>query len=174
MSTIIDSYVRQHRELTEFLGVSNEISLKSNADTGFTKVLILACASYFEDRIIQIIYDYSSSITNTNELILSFIKIKGLERQFHTLFDWKENNANKFFAYFGEEIKTKHKSDIKKSNELQHWEQDFMFLGRTRNILVHSNFASASIEETYEEIYQKFNNAIKFIGYIESIFAIGI
>ncbi|WP_432741442.1 hypothetical protein ABXJ76_14520 [Methylobacter sp. G7] len=45
MSTIIDSYVRQHKELVVFLGSHNEISLKSDADTGFTKVLILACAT---------------------------------------------------------------------------------------------------------------------------------
>jgi hypothetical protein len=173
MPTIIDSYVHQHTELTKFLSISNEISLKSDADRGFTKVLILACASYFEDRILQIISDYSSSVTEGNELILSFIRTKGLERQYHTFFDWKENNANKFFAYFGEETKTKHKTDIKQSNELQHWEQDFMFLGRTRNILVHSNFASVSIEETYEEIYEKFKNAIKFIEYIENIFTLG-
>ena len=45
-----------------------------------------------------------------------------------------------------------------------------MFLGSARKILVHSNFASASVEETYEEIYEKFKNAIKFIEYIENIF----
>lgn len=94
MPTIIDSYIRQHKELSNFLGAKNEISLKSDADRGFTKVLILACASYFEDRIVQIISEYSSVITNSNTLILSFIRNKGLERQYHTLFDWKENNAN--------------------------------------------------------------------------------
>ncbi len=172
MPTIIDSYVRQHNELTIFLDTNKEISLKSDADRGFTKVLILACASYFEDRIIQIISEYSSVITNSNKLILSFIKNKGLERQYHTLFDWKENNANKFFSYFGDELKSKHKVDLKSSNDLMCYEQDFMFLGRVRNILVHSNFASAAVEETHEEIYEKFKNAIKFIEYIESIFTI--
>lgn len=170
MLTIIDSYVSQHEELSDFLGINNEISLKLDADRGFTKVLILACASYFEDRIVQIISEYSSVITNSNKLILSFIRNKGLERQYHTLFDWNENNANKFFAYFGDELKTKHKTDLKNSDNLMSCEKDFMFLGRTRNILVHSNFASASIEETYEEIYEKFKNAIKFIEYIENIF----
>lgn len=47
-----------------------------------------------------------------------------------------------------------------------------MFLGRVRNILVHSNFASVAIDETHEEIYEKFKNAIKFIEYIENIFTI--
>jgi len=170
MPTIIDSGLREHKLLTEFLSENNEISFKSNADIVFTKVLILSCASYFEDRIITLISNYCCHITNDNKRISSFIKIKGLDRQYHTLFDWKENNANKFFTHFGDELKTTHKTDIKNSEDLKCFEQDFMFLGRSRNTLVHSNFASFSIEETYEEVYEKFKNALKFVEYLESIF----
>lgn len=174
MPTIIDSNFRQHISLTKFLNDNNEVSLKLDADRMFTKVLVLSSASYFEDRITKMISDYCSDITDNNGLILSFIKVKALERQYHTLFDWKENNANKFFTHFGEELKTKHKTDIKTSQELKEYEQDFMFLGRTRNTLVHSNFASFFIDETHEEIYKKFKNSIKFIEYLETYFPIKI
>lgn len=170
MSTIVDSYFSQHRELANYLLQNNEISLKSDADRRFTKILILACASYFEDRVISAVSDYCSYLLDGNEKVMSLLKMKAFERQYHTLFDWKENNANKFFSYFGESIKQQHKDDIRNDENIKKYEKDFMFIGRTRNVLVHSNFAVASIEETHEEIYEIFKSALKFLIYIESMF----
>lgn len=97
--TIIDSYYTQHNELSEFLFQNNEISLKSDADKRFTKLLILACASYFEEKIISTISEYSDHVLASDEKVMCLLKVKAFERQYHTLFDWKENNANRFFFH---------------------------------------------------------------------------
>ncbi len=171
MNTIIDSYFYQHKELSDYLLEHNELSLKSDADRRFAKVLILACASYFEERVIKAILNYSEFLLNGDEKITSLLKTKAFDRQYHSLFDWNENNANKFFSHFGEDIKKKHKLDVKEDECLKQCEQNFMTLGRMRNVLVHSNFAICHIDETQEEIYEIFKSALKFISYIESIFS---
>lgn len=172
MANIIDSYFSQHKELSDFLMDSREVSLKSDADRRFAKVLVLACASYFEERIISVLSNYSDSLLKGDEKITSLLKMKAFERQYHTLFDWKENNANRFFSHFGEGIKRQHKQDISENDEIKSSEKMFMNLGRMRNVLVHSNFAVAPIEETHEEIYEMFNGAMKFVTYVEEIFQV--
>lgn len=167
MTTIIDSYVSQHEELTSFLSGAGEISLKADADKRFTKILILACASYFEDRVVTIVEDFSRSVSGGNEAIQTFVRKKGLDRQYHTLFDWSMRNANRFFSYFGERSKDKHKNDIKDIELLSTWEADYMYLGRTRNVLVHTNFAIANVDDTYVEVYERFKSAISFVNYVE-------
>ena len=164
---IIDSYVEQHEVLSSYLSDQGEISLKVDADRRFTKILILACASYFEDEVIKIIESYVKTKTGNNEAIVSLLKKKALSRQYHTLFDWDRKNANRLFSFFGEESKNIHLEDLKSEKDLQVYEEDFMFLGRLRNTLVHTNFAIVSIDETYEEVYAKYNNAVKFVLYIK-------
>lgn len=172
MNTIIDSYFFQHKELSDYLLNNGELTLKIDADRRFAKILILASASYFEERIISAISTYSDTVLSNNEKIMALLKIKAFDRQYHTLFDWKENNANKFFSFFGDSVKKTHKDDIKRDDALKTYEQSFMTLGRMRNVLVHSNFAIFPIDETYEEIYELFHFALKFVSYIETIFSI--
>lgn len=172
MPNIIDSYYSQHNELSNFLAQNKEISLKSDADSRFTKVLVLASASYFEERILECLSRYSNEVLAGDDKIMSLLKAKAFERQYHTLFDWKENNANRFFSHFGDEIKKKHKEDIQVNDRLRNCEKDFMTLGRLRNVLVHSNFAIVPITETHTEVYDKFKNAVEFVKYIESIFQV--
>lgn len=166
LTAIIDSYVIQHGTLSKYLSEQGEISLKIDADRRFTKVLVLACASYFEDEIVRKIESYVRDVTCNNETVVSLLKKKALSRQYHTLFDWDRKNANRFFSYFGDESKDKHSKDLKEVDGLNIQEANFMFLGGLRNTLVHTNFAIASIDETYEEIYQKYLSAHKFLDYI--------
>ncbi|PXF32878.1 hypothetical protein WH50_01615 [Pokkaliibacter plantistimulans] len=170
MDNIIDSYFNQHKLLSDFLMDNKEISLKSDADRRFAKVLVLAGASYFEDRIISVLSTYCDAVVQGNEKVYNLLKMKAFDRQYHTLFDWKENNANKFFSHFGERIKQKHKEDISKNNDIKESEKMFMTLGRMRNVLVHSNFAMASIDETHEDIYKIFRGSLGFVDYVEKTF----
>lgn len=114
MPTIIDSHYRDHKELVSYLSDQKEESFKADVSREYSKVLILASASYFEDKISNLILDFCSSQTGENELITEFVRRKGLARQYHTLFSWKENNANTFFSLFGDEFKESHLKDRKK------------------------------------------------------------
>lgn len=170
MSSIIDSYYSQHRTLSDFLHEKEEVSLKIDADKKFSKTLILASASYFEDRIISIVDGFCRHHSRANEMVMSLLKVKAFERQYHSFFDWKVNNANKFFSQFGEETKQRHLKNIKRDEALKKHEMDFMFIGSRRNVLVHTNFVVSPIEETYLEIYERYKSANEFVDYIEEMF----
>ncbi|MDB6063514.1 MAG: hypothetical protein JWM78_3617 [Verrucomicrobiaceae bacterium] len=170
MSSIIDSYYLQHQELSGFLEEKSEISLKSDADKKFSKTLILASASYFEARVLSIVNEFCSHHARSNEMVMSLLKAKAFERQYHSFFDWKVNNVNKFFSQFGEGAKLRHMENIKDNESLKKQEKNFMFIGSKRNLLVHTNFVVSPLEETYLEIYERYKSANLFVDYIEKFF----
>ena len=174
MYTIIDSYYNQHKKLSDYLLDKNENSMKSEADSRFAKVLVLASASYFEKRILDCISEYCETVIEDDDKIMNLLKIKVFTRQYHTLFDWNGINANKFFSHFGDEIIEKHKYDVKKNSSLKNSEKDFISIGNQRNNLIHSNFVAETIDDTYNDVYRKFENALEFVKYIESIFKINV
>jgi len=101
-------------------------------------------------------------------LITSFLKKKGIDRQYHTYFKWDERNPNPFFSLFGEEFKQDVKKIIKSDSELDDSINAFLELGDLRNNLVHQNFASFPVDKTAEEIYALYKKALKFIEFISS------
>lgn len=166
--TIIDTIYKEHTELVSILNEHKEISIKSTTDNKFSKTLILSSASYFEAKIIETIEDFVSKTTQGNESLKQFIRKQALDRKFHTLFDWNSNNINKFFNFFGDESKEKHRKNLKENGELESQISDFLYICKTRNTLVHTNFANQTIDATPEEIFEKYKNALNIIEYIES------
>lgn len=107
--------------------------------------------------------------SGNNPMIISFVKNKALERQYHTYFDWKSaKSANKFFSLFGEEFKKQASGDVKDNSELEESIRAFLEIGNLRNELVHGNFAVFPIEKTVEEIYELYHSANQFIDYLSS------
>ena len=128
------------------------------------KLILMAAASYFEAVLKEAILNYMDQQTQS-VAIRNFIDKQGLERKFHTLFDWQAGNANKFFGLFGSEFKEFVKSDAK-VEPLSTYIQDFVFIGTQRNLLVHNNFSTFSLVATSEEIFLKFENATKFVDWL--------
>jgi hypothetical protein len=54
-------------------------------------------------------------------------------------------------------------SEIKNDAQLREAIRAFIELGRTRNQLVHQNFAIFPLEKTAEEIYNLYKNALLFV-----------
>lgn len=152
-------FLREHLESsTAGLSVLNTLS---SVDA---KVMLLCSASYFErkvcDGILEVFAQTSPSITMNN-----FLAKKALSRNYHTLFSWKENNANSFFGLFGNEFKT-HMKSLLDDDDLKQCMKDFMELGRIRNELVHQNYATFNLGDTAQEIYEKFKRANRFVGVV--------
>ena len=90
----------------------------SDADNDFKRVLYYLLPSYFEHEITEIIINFIKTKSNDNTYIFSFIKIKAIDRQYYTYFDWKENNINKFLSLFGKEFKDDIKEEIEANTRL--------------------------------------------------------
>ena len=176
MKTIIDSLFKETKDIVSKLEETGEISFASDANKHFTKIFVLSTASYFEEKIKDIIIEYFDKHTSQNDRILSFVKKKAISLQYHTYFKWGEinnlekskNNANSFFSLFGQSFKKEIDAIIKKDEKLEESVKCFLELGHSRNILVHSNFAAYSnITKTIDEYYDVYKKALDFVSFFE-------
>jgi len=87
-------------------------------------------------------------------------------RQYHTWFDWTRNNANTFFAMFGDGFKGHMAKVIDGDENLAKSISDFMEIGRERNRLVHQDYGSFFLEKTAEEIFASYASALLFVEFI--------
>ncbi len=164
MTSIIDSLYEELRALSGLLESQKETSLLISANNHFRKVLLLSAASHFEHQIQEMVINFVSIKTRGDDRIVAFLKQKGVERQYHTYFDWDGSNANKFFSLFGPTFSDKMKKEVKKDPKLEEGIKSFLEIGRLRNQSAHINFATYPLEKTAEEIYSLYKAAEFFIS----------
>lgn len=165
----IERQYQDSKELYNYLLDKGEISFATYIDNVYKKVLVLSAASYFESKISELISNYATKASGSDKRIVTLIESKVIERQYHTLFEWKVNNTNSFWKLFGEQTKESVRAKINSDEELKTAEKSFMELGRQRNLLVHENFAEFDVNITVEEIYRKYRQACNFISLIETV-----
>ncbi|MGI8499619.1 MAG: HEPN domain-containing protein [Hassallia sp.] len=163
---IIDSIYKENLELLKYLQEQKEISFASQFDRTFKKSLLLSSASFFEEEICRIVQAFVERKTSNDKCITSLVKSKVIERQYHTYFDWKGNNANSFFKLFGDDFKKQLSEKVKNDPTLDSSIKAFLELGNMRNCLVHQNFANYIIDKTAEEVYQLYQKAMVFVQYL--------
>ncbi|PHM06549.1 HEPN domain-containing protein, partial [Nostoc sp. 'Peltigera malacea cyanobiont' DB3992] len=165
--SIVDRIYQDNLDLLKFLEDKNEPSFMVQFNTVFTKTLLLSAASYFEHEICRMVQTFIEYKTQNDECIVSIVKQKAIERQYHTYFDWEGRNANKFFSLFGKTFKENRLKDVKEDTNLDSAIKSFLELGNERNKLVHQNFADCTIEKTAEEVYKLYQQATLFIDFLD-------
>lgn len=170
--TVVDTLFDEYTLLYDFLLKEGEASYSVIVESNLKKNLILASSSYFEKSITEQILEFFTINSNENKLLEGFLKNKAINRQFHTYFNWTENNANSFFGLFGEEFLTYMKEKVKQDEKLKLSIKSFLELGNERNKIVHQNFASYNVNKTSTEIYEAYISARyfvdKLINYLKS------
>ena len=164
MKSIIDVLVERHNKVKEFLNEGGEVSLISNIDDEFRKVLVLSIGSFFESEITKAMHELAYK--TQSERIANLIKAKAISRQYHTYFNWEGKNPNSFLALFGTTFKNAVSEEMQKNPSLHEGCRDFLKLGQRRNFLVHENFASAPMDRTLDEIQRMYKSALKFVAYL--------
>jgi hypothetical protein len=162
-ATGVDRLHDEFNALIALLDAQVEPSLRASVDDNFRKSLLLAAASYFESKMVLCVLAFAEEITGTGSLLSEFIRVKGVERQYHTWFSWNDNNAMNFFGLFGKEFKAFMRENLKKDEPLESAISSFMEIGRDRNRLVHENFASFTLEKTADDIYTAYKNGLRFV-----------
>lgn len=170
MSTFLDAVYDQSRSLKDYLREQDQISFASEVDNQSRKALLLSAASYFENKLTDILLQHMKYVTNQNTMIISFVKSKAISRQYHTYFKWDEVHANQFWGLFGEDFKKEMKELVRNDRELDKAVRAFLEIGNERNKLVHSNFAIYTLEKTLEEIYNLSKTGEKFLDFLEQRF----
>jgi hypothetical protein len=161
MSNSVDRLYEEALAIIEKL--DTEISLKVSAGDYFRKSLLLAAVSYFEHAVTNGVMLYLQECAPDASYIHKFVESKAVKRQYHTWFSWKDNNANAFFALFGDEFKAYMGKEIAASQELRDAIKAFIELGRERNELVHQDYASFPMEKSLDEVYETYKKALVFV-----------
>jgi hypothetical protein len=160
---VVDTIYNDFRDSVSILAKAGEVSLQIMLESNLRKTLLLCAASYFEYTLSREVELFASEIASGNDLIGSLIRSKAITRQYHTWFDWERDNANKFFSLFGPVFKDHMRARIDEVENLEDAIKSFMEIGRERNQLVHSDYASFSINKTPDEIYTLYLSADVFV-----------
>jgi hypothetical protein len=167
MNTVVDAYYEEYKTLSSYFEDKGEVSFKIAVETHLKKAILLAAASYFETLITEILITFSTEASNSNEVLVSFLKNKAIKLQYHKLFDWdkdKSNGANTFFSTMGESFRDYMKANVKASKKLEKSLDAFISLGNERNRLVRLNFGTYTVLKTIDEIYNLYNDASYFVN----------
>lgn len=153
----IQDVYSQHAEHYQSQMLSGNLTFATDYTDQMAKIILLSVASYFETSITEVMK------INLNisccPLTANFLDKKALSRQYHTLFQWEQSNANAFFSLFGDDFKAFMSSKVKEQSELDNAIKDFLLLGSLRNQLVHKNFVTFSLQITAADIMSKFESA---------------
>ena len=149
--TTVDVLYGEFAQLLDFLDGAQEISM------------LLAAASYFEQRLTEAVVVFAQEVTSSDHVVAWLIRNRVVERQYHTWFDWTARNANRFFSMFGDSFGRHMKDVVSENDDLSSSVRAFMEIGRERNRLVHQNFGSFSLEKTSNEIYETYRLATGFV-----------
>ncbi|MCE1245853.1 MAG: hypothetical protein LWY06_04330 [Firmicutes bacterium] len=159
----ISELFEEIEKISNYLQENEEPSYKISFGGMSAKFFTLCIASYFESELKQIVETFIYDVSK-NELIVSFVKNKGIERQYHAWFDWDKRNANKFFSLFGERFKTFMKQKIDEGNsQIKKGMEDFLAIGQSRNNLTHNDIHSFPFNDTISESYERYKNSLLFI-----------
>lgn len=169
MYTPIKSFIEDYQELKGYLLENGQISLENNVENHLKKVMLLSCASYYENEIQEIIKQFVNKYSS-DEKISNFVVKKAISRQYHTYFQWEGNNINSFLGLFGETFKREVSTVISQDEKLKSQMKAFLELGNERNKMVHENFLVYNLEKTFDEIIRLNEDAEKFVEFIRTVF----
>lgn len=165
INKIYQDYIENYQCLIN----GGEISIAMDYKSQYSKIMLLSAASYFESKVIRIITSFLNA--GSCPLCAGFLEKKALKRQYHTLFNWDQQNANQFFGLFGDEFKLFMKKQLANDDALKKEIEDFMVLGSYRNQLVHNDYATFRLPLTAENVKQKFDSADMFVNKLGGLVA---
>lgn len=162
MKTPIDALHEDFKGVLAHLG--EDLSLRSSTNAIFSKILLLATASYFEKRLTEAVVDFAKRSTSENHVLPYLVYETAVKRQYHAWFAWERANANKFFSLFGKDFRAHMEKELdEKRADIKDAVKAFMEIGRERNRLSHEDIVASSFNKTSNEVYAAYKRALPFV-----------
>ena len=161
----MDRLFKESTSLVEFLNQSGEFRVF--ADEHLSKILLLAAASHFEKRMTDAVMRLSEQCLTVDHPLVNLIKNKAVSHQYHQWFVWEGHNANNFFGLFGKRFLKYAKQSVKGDEELHRSIRSFLQLGHQRNLLVHGNYVTFTMEKSRDDVYRLYKDASKFVNWFQ-------
>ncbi|KCZ62299.1 hypothetical protein L53_11600 [Hyphomonas sp. L-53-1-40] len=162
--TFVDNARYNLSLIVSTLGGTDMSALSMINEVG-AKYLLVAAAGDLEQRTIGAI-EHLFEQQQTPEHLRNFVKKKALERQFHTMFDWKSKSATSFFSLFGPAVKTKMAAFCKEDPHKEDLSA-FLSIVAERNTMVHQGLAEYSLHYTLDEVYELYRRSLGFVNLIK-------
>ncbi|WP_156080993.1 HEPN domain-containing protein [Microbispora rosea] len=164
MMTPVQRMYGDHKEVLDFLREQNQVSHHAALQTTLPKVLLLAAASEFEEKVCESLREHVRAHILDSK-ILELVNQRAINRQYHTYFEWdsKTKTASKFWALFGSDFKSNMKRHCQEDSNLTESIEAFIEVGSLRNYIVHNNYAIATLEKTLDEIYHLYQRGRYFV-----------
>ena len=168
-NTIV-AMVEEHRLLIAHLRSTGAISLLATVEPAFAKTLLVSAASYYEQRMTEILVGLYKSGDGRSTVLAEFVRSQAIGRRYAQLFNWSESNANSFFRSFGNDFRTYMVQKVRNDQKLDESIKAFLELGKFRNDLVHGNYADFSLNKTVDEVFCLYQKAGRFVeGFADNI-----
>ena len=161
---LVESIYDEYLDLTrDRLSMSSMTALNRS----YPKHLLIACASSLEDQVKQFLEQLYKEAGG--ETLFEFVSSNVLKRGYHSLFDWDNEKAQKFFSAFGEGVAGRFRTLVKTDAGVKIQHDAFMSIGSERNRLVHRDYASYVLEATPSEVMSRFRLGTKFVQSFDSV-----
>ena len=168
---LIQNLFEEYEAVRSYLVDQGELTFASDVQGIVPKVLLLASASYFEAAITGLIVNYYKLKLGDEDVGVTFVQLKALKRQFHTLFQWNAANVNHFWSFFGPNFKQYASDIVANDQELRDDARAFLELGNLRNELVHENYMAFVLEKTSQEVFDLAFRANRFVDRLPELLA---
>jgi RiboL-PSP-HEPN len=162
--SVVDEFYNDYRQLVALLNGPETASLRVSMNDKLSRALVLVIANFYEGDIKEILLNLFRT-KSSSPLIHPFLE-SSMERRYHEFFDWKAQNANKFFAMFGDAFRRQAMEDVRNTRELEEGVRAFMEIGQMRNVLAHEQLLGVLLPKTADEYYALHQKALVFIQYL--------
>lgn len=140
-------------------------AVSSNMNSAFAKAMILAAGNWLERRTVQMLREFAKSASNRASLA-ELVRIRVLDRKFHTLFNWRSGRVDSFLGSFGADFKKRVEDAARENEDVGRASKDFMELVGERNGLAHNERIGDEAQFTPLEVRNKFYNAAGWVSWI--------
>jgi hypothetical protein len=168
--TAVSRFYERQRDLLNFLGKQGEVSFQTDIQPGAAKALVIAAASEFEVRILELLANAFRNKLGADSPLFAFAERRAVRLKYHNLFEWTGTNANKFLSFFGAPFQQRAAETIRKEAGLREAIRDFIQIGSLRNGLAHQDFVTYPLEKTLDEVFALYNSASAFVSFLEEQF----
>jgi hypothetical protein len=167
---VVQQVFDDHAAIVAHLIAAGELSYSTTLESTFPKIMLLSAASNLEEKVKKAVLDFVKRAAGDSEELVSFLRNKAIERQYHTFFQWDGKNANKFFGLFGETFKQRMQDFVDGDPELTQAIRDFLDLGNARNTLVHGDYAAAAMDKSAGDVLSQYHSACIFVRWLDTSF----
>ena len=159
----IEAMVEEHHRLTAHLQATGAISLLATVELAFAKTLLVSAASYYEQRMTEVLVGLYESGSNGSTVLAEFVRSQAIGRRYAQLFNWGDNNANGFFRSFGSGFNAYMRQKARNDQNMDESIKAFLELGKFRNDMVHGNYADFPLNKTVDDVFDLYQKAGNFV-----------